>query len=83
MEIAAGDIAFYPERVPRAVRNARTNDRGFVLVTAISPPEFDLSAASNDYDATFASTTASSSSSSGSRSRTKPPTSAAREKGSS
>ena len=42
VEIEAGDIAFFPAGVSRATRNPENNDRDFVLVNSISPPQFDL-----------------------------------------
>src|SRR5207247_5189895 len=37
-----GDIAYFPERVPRALRNPKGHSRDFVLVNQICPPQFDL-----------------------------------------
>ena len=42
VEIEPGDIAYFPEGLERATRNPRDNDRDFVLVNSISPPQFDL-----------------------------------------
>jgi mannose-6-phosphate isomerase-like protein (cupin superfamily) len=48
--IEPGDIAYFPERVPRAMRNPRSNSRDFVLVTQICPPQFDLYEPAGYYD---------------------------------
>jgi len=37
-----GDIAYFPERIPRALRNPRGNPRDLVLVSQICAPQFDL-----------------------------------------
>ena len=50
VEVEAGDIAFFPERVPHAVRNPKENGRDLVLVSAISPPPFDLYEPDGYYD---------------------------------
>jgi mannose-6-phosphate isomerase-like protein (cupin superfamily) len=42
VEIEAGDIAFFPERVERGIRNPKENQADFVLVNQIAPPQFDL-----------------------------------------
>lgn len=52
VDIVPGDIVFYPERTPRAMRNPASNDRDFVLVTQIAPPEFGLYAPAGFYDQT-------------------------------
>lgn len=36
--IAPGDIAYFPENVPHAIRNLKTNSEDFILVSAITPP---------------------------------------------
>jgi mannose-6-phosphate isomerase-like protein (cupin superfamily) len=50
VEIEAGDIAFVPERVARGVRNPRAHTTDFVLVSSISPPQFDLYVHDGFYD---------------------------------
>lgn len=50
VEIEAGDIAFVPERVTRGLRNSRANPADFVLVSSVSPPQFDLYVPSGLYD---------------------------------
>jgi mannose-6-phosphate isomerase-like protein (cupin superfamily) len=50
VEIEAGDIAYFPARVARAVRNPKENQRDFVLVTQIAPPEFTLYEPAGYYD---------------------------------
>jgi len=50
VDIVPGDIVFYPERTRRALRNPASNDRDFVLVTQIAPPEFGLYAPAGFYD---------------------------------
>ncbi len=40
--LEAGDIAYVPEGVERAVRNPVASEVPFVLVTQITPPQFDL-----------------------------------------
>jgi mannose-6-phosphate isomerase-like protein (cupin superfamily) len=42
VEIEAGDVAFFPERVERGIRNPQENQADFVLVNQIAPPQFDL-----------------------------------------
>ena len=43
-------LAYHPARVPRATRNPKANDRDFVLVNSISPPQLDLYAPGGYYD---------------------------------
>ncbi len=50
VQIEPGDIAYFPERVPHAVRNPRENSRDFVLVNQICPPQFDLYEPAGYYD---------------------------------
>jgi mannose-6-phosphate isomerase-like protein (cupin superfamily) len=50
VEIEAGDIAFFPERVERGIRNPEENQADFVLVDHISPPQFDLYGPAGYYD---------------------------------
>jgi len=50
LDVEPGDIAYIPETVERAVRNPQGNQDDFILVTAISPPQFDLYEASGFYD---------------------------------
>jgi mannose-6-phosphate isomerase-like protein (cupin superfamily) len=38
VEIEAGDVAFFPERVERGIRNPEENQADFVLVNQIAPP---------------------------------------------
>src|SRR5262245_53006800 len=40
--VQAGDLAYFPDDVPHAVRNPADNTANFVLISAISPPSFDL-----------------------------------------
>lgn len=49
-DVAPGDIAYFPFDVERAVRNPAENQEDFVLVTSISPPQFDLYAPAGLYD---------------------------------
>lgn len=42
VDMEAGDLAYIPEGVPHATRNPAGNTRDFVLVTQITPPQFDL-----------------------------------------
>ena len=42
VQIEPGDIAYFPGRVPRAMRNPKGNSRDFVLANQICPPQFDL-----------------------------------------
>ena len=37
-EMAAGDVAYFPAGTTHALRNARKNEKPFVLATCISPP---------------------------------------------
>jgi quercetin dioxygenase-like cupin family protein len=41
-QIQPGDIAYFPETVAHAVRNPVGSTEGLVLVTQITPPQFDL-----------------------------------------
>jgi mannose-6-phosphate isomerase-like protein (cupin superfamily) len=50
VQIEPGDIAYFPERVPRALRNPKGNSRDFVLVNQICPPQFDLYEPAGCYD---------------------------------
>jgi quercetin dioxygenase-like cupin family protein len=50
VEIEAGDIAFYPDRAERGIRNSKDNQADFVLVDQIAPPQFDLYAPAGYYD---------------------------------
>ena len=50
VEIEAGDIAFFPAGVERAVRNPRGNRAPFVLIDQIAPPQFDLYEPAGYYD---------------------------------
>jgi len=46
-----GDIAYFPQTVERALRNPAGNATDFVVVSAISPPQFDLYQPAGFYDA--------------------------------
>ena len=48
-----GDIAYLPEGVERAVRSPASSDAPFVLITQITPPQFDLYAAAGFYNIQF------------------------------
>jgi quercetin dioxygenase-like cupin family protein len=48
-----GDLAFYPPNVPHAVRAAASAERDLVMVTAISPPAFDLYADAGFYNVQY------------------------------
>jgi uncharacterized cupin superfamily protein len=48
--VQPGDIAYVPEGIERAVRNPSTNTEDLVLVTQITPPQFDLYADAGFYD---------------------------------
>jgi mannose-6-phosphate isomerase-like protein (cupin superfamily) len=50
MQIEVGDIAYFPERVSHALRNPKGNDRDFVVVNQICPPQFDLHEPAGYYD---------------------------------
>lgn len=50
VDIKPGDIVYVPERAPRALRNPAGNDRDFVIVNQIAPPEFDLYGPAGFYD---------------------------------
>lgn len=50
VEMHPGDIAYFPERVPRAIRNPKGNSRDFILVNQICPPQFDLYEEAGYYD---------------------------------
>ncbi len=42
VDVEAGDMAYFPEGVPHAVRNPRQNGADLILVSQITPPQFDL-----------------------------------------
>ncbi len=48
--VEPGDIAYFPEGVEHAVRNAEGSTENFVLVTQITPPQFDLYAEAGFYN---------------------------------
>jgi quercetin dioxygenase-like cupin family protein len=50
LAVEPGDIAYFPATAVRAVRNPEGNQDDFVLVTSISPPQFDLYEAAGFYD---------------------------------
>lgn len=50
LDVEPGDIAYYPATVERVVRNPSSNQDDFVLVTSISPPQFDLYEPAGFYD---------------------------------
>ena len=50
VQIEPGDVAYFPGRVPRAMRNPKGNSRDFVLVNQICPPQFDLYEPAGYYD---------------------------------
>ena len=50
VQIEPGDIAYFPERVPHALRNPKENSHDFVLVNQICPPQFDLYEPAGYYD---------------------------------
>jgi gentisate 1,2-dioxygenase len=50
LDVEPGDIAYFPFTVDRAVRNPAGNQDDFILVTSISPPQFDLYEAAGFYD---------------------------------
>ena len=50
LDVEPGDIAYFPKSVERALRNPESNQDDFVVVTAISPPQFDLYAPAGFYD---------------------------------
>jgi len=50
VSIEPGDIAYFPEGVPHAVRNATGNKDNLVLVSQITPPQFDLYTEAGFYD---------------------------------
>jgi mannose-6-phosphate isomerase-like protein (cupin superfamily) len=50
VDVEPGDIAYYPFAVERALRNPAGNIDDFVLVTSISPPQFDIYAPPGFYD---------------------------------
>lgn len=50
VEIEAGGIVFFPERVERGIRNPEENRADLVLVDQISPPQFDLYEPAGYYD---------------------------------
>ena len=45
-----GDVAYFPEGVEHAARNAAENKEPFVLVSQITPPQFDLYAEAGFYN---------------------------------
>lgn len=51
-DVEPGDIAYLPATVERAVRNPAGNRDDLVLVTSISPPQFDLYQPAGFYDST-------------------------------
>jgi gentisate 1,2-dioxygenase len=50
LDVEPGDIAYYPFSADRAIRNPAGNKDDFVLVSSISPPQFDLYEAAGFYD---------------------------------
>lgn len=42
VDIEAGDIAYFPENVPHAIRNPKSNKEDFILVSSITPPLVSL-----------------------------------------
>ncbi|ADB52343.1 cupin domain-containing protein [Conexibacter woesei] len=48
--MAAGDLAFWPQGVAHATRNAPGSERDFVLVTQLTPPPFHLYEPAGFYD---------------------------------
>src|SRR5256885_3702362 len=50
VQIEPGDIAYFPERVPRAIRNPKGNSRDLVLINQLCPPQFDLYEPAGYYD---------------------------------
>jgi gentisate 1,2-dioxygenase len=52
LDVAPGDIAYFPMTTERALRNPAGNQADFVVVSAISPPQFDLYQPAGFYDAT-------------------------------
>ena len=50
VQMQPGDIAYFPERVSRAIRNPKGNSRDLVLVNQICPPQFDLYEPAGYYD---------------------------------
>jgi quercetin dioxygenase-like cupin family protein len=50
VDIVAGDVVYVPEGVEHAVRNPSTNHRDFVLLTQLTPPQFDLYEPAGLYD---------------------------------
>src|SRR5687768_1275908 len=53
LDIEPGDIAYFPGSVEHAVRNPAENQDDFVLVTSISPPQFDLYQPAGFYDQAY------------------------------
>ena len=53
VEWGPGDLAFFPPGVPHAVRVSAGAGQELVVVTAISPPEFDLYADSGFYNVRY------------------------------
>jgi gentisate 1,2-dioxygenase len=50
LDVEPGDLAYHPFGVERAVRNPAENQDDFVIVTCISPPQFDLYEEAGFYD---------------------------------
>lgn len=50
LDVEPGDIAYFPFTVERGMRNPAENQDDFVLVTCISPPQFDLYESAGFYD---------------------------------
>ena len=48
--VQPGDLAYFPEGVQHAVRSQASNSEDFVLVSQITPPQFDLYAADGFYN---------------------------------
>ena len=52
LDVAPGDLVYAPCTVERGLRNPAENQDDFVVVTSISPPQFDLYEQAGLYDAT-------------------------------
>lgn len=50
LDVEPGDIAYFPFTAERALRNPSENEDDFVVVTSITPPQFDLYEDSGFYD---------------------------------
>lgn len=50
LDVEPGDIVYFPATAERALRNPQGNTDDFVVVTSISPPQFDLYEAAGFYD---------------------------------